>query len=189
MSNKNFDILQGCCDESHRKALPEWSQIVVFSSKSVQRPMLPQWQFCILWKFFYWISIIRAIGRHCPGSDTTTRISVTNEQICTGQGPLCSLSCTLYLWTNFIVMPFWANTTVYKASTANMSYWSTLWSDSSLSLSTWPLDGLQSRASWTAQDNFAIKRHLPAIVHWAEHARTVSFMIIWKVRSLYNIFC
>ena len=48
-------------------------------------------------KNFYRISIIRAIGRRGPGSDKTTRFSVTNERVFTGQRPLCSLSCTLYL--------------------------------------------------------------------------------------------
>ena len=60
-------------------------------------PELPHWLFRALRKFFYRISIIRAIGRRGPGSDKTTRISVTNEWIFTGQRPLCSLSCTLYL--------------------------------------------------------------------------------------------
>ena len=31
---------------------------------------------------------IYAVGRGGPGSDKTTRISVTNERICTGQRPL-----------------------------------------------------------------------------------------------------
>ena len=37
MSKKNLDTLQERCDESHCKVLPEWSRMVVFSSKSVQR--------------------------------------------------------------------------------------------------------------------------------------------------------
>ena len=91
MSDKNFDPLQGCCGESHRKALPEWSRTVVFSSKSVQQN--PSYR---IDNFYTELSIIRAIGRRGPGSDKTTDISVTNERISTGLRPLYSLSCTLY---------------------------------------------------------------------------------------------
>ena len=78
-------------------------------------PKLPHWQFRALRKFFYRISIIRAVGGRGPGSDTTARTSVTNERICTGQRPLCSLTCSYAIF--IIVMPFWANTIAYKAST------------------------------------------------------------------------
>ena len=86
------------------------------------------------------------------------------------------------LWCHFEPTP-----QCMRWAQANMSYWSTLWSDSSLLLFTWPLDGLRSRPSCMEQDNFTIKRHLPPVVHWAERACTVSFMIVAKVRLLQKL--
>ena len=85
-------------------------------------------------------------------------------------------------------MPFWANTTAYEASKSKHELTGQLYDLTQVCRFLHDL--------WTDYEvapvarRKIIKRHLPAIVYWAEHARTVSFMIIWKVRSLYhNILC
>ena len=96
MSKKNLDTLQERCDLIAKCCLSgaeRWfshqnrfsgTRVTTLTVSRITKNFLPN------------ISIIRAIGRRGPGSDKTTRISVTNEQVFTGQRPLCSLSCTLY---------------------------------------------------------------------------------------------